>query len=117
MNERAKQFMPFAALKGYYEVIRERQNIYEEKKELSEDEAKVLSEKIALLKKGMMIKITYYKVFTEEDNFSIEKNKGRYITLEGMVADIDDIFRILTIVKTKIPFDDILDISRKNIPD
>lgn len=31
-----------------------------------------------------------------------------YVTLRGMVTDIDEAGRVLTIVRTHIPFDDIL---------
>ena len=41
--DRAMQFAPFAALKGYYECVRMQERITEPKKELSEDEAEALS--------------------------------------------------------------------------
>ena len=40
--DRAMQFAPFAALKGYYESIRLQERITEPRKELSEDEAESL---------------------------------------------------------------------------
>ena len=113
MNKRAKQFMPFAALKGYYEVINDRQTIREDKKELSDDECKVLSEKLTHVKKGSMVKVTYYQYGSNEKS---HEKKGRYVTVEGMVWDIDEVSRVLTVVRTKIMFDDILDINGNCIP-
>ena len=37
--DRAVQFAPFAALKGYYECVKLQERITEPRKELSEDEA------------------------------------------------------------------------------
>ena len=96
--DRARQFMPFAALTGYSEIIRQREKIIEPRKELSEDEAAVLSEKMSNIKKGMLIKITYYD------------NDG-YDTMVGLVSKIDVIYRILTIVKTNVHLDDIIDVE------
>ena len=37
--DRAQQFMPFAALKGYYDLIRERERVAEPKRELTDEQA------------------------------------------------------------------------------
>ena len=96
--DRARQFMPFAALTGYYEVIKQREKIIEPRKELSEDEAEILSDKLSKVQKGMLITLTYY-------------NEDCYETLTGLVSDFDPIYRTITIVKTKIAIDDIYEIK------
>lgn len=101
-NPRAKQFMPFASLKGYFDMIREEQRIKEPKKTLSEEGATVLSFKLNQVKKGMLVKVTYYNV-------------DAYETMEGIVSNFDDTFRTITVVKKMILFDDILDISGDEI--
>ncbi|MGN1153940.1 MAG: YolD-like family protein [Candidatus Gastranaerophilaceae bacterium] len=101
-QDRARQFMPFASLKGYFDKIREQQKIKEPKKELSDSEAERLSFKLNQLQKGQMITVTYY----DED---------AYETVEGLISNYDENFRTLTIVKTVISFDDILDINGENI--
>ena len=50
------------------------------------------------LKRGTMVTVEYYY-------------GGCYTRKEGVVANVDTIFRNLVIVRTKIPFDDIWDIS------
>ena len=95
--DRARQFMPFAALTGYYEVIKQREKIVEPRKELSEDEAETLSDKLNKVQKGTLITLTYYK----EDCYEI---------LTGLVSDINPIYRTVTIVKTKIAIDDVVDV-------
>jgi hypothetical protein len=99
---RAKQFLPFATLKGYYDQIRERQRIIEPRRDLSEEENLLLTYKLTQVKKGMMIKIKYY-------------HEDAYETFEGIVTHIDLVFRSLTLVKTKISLDDIYEISGEEI--
>ena len=99
--DRARQFMPFAALTGYYEVIKQRENIIEPRKDLSEDEAEILSSKLGNIQKGMLITLTYYK-------------EDCYETLTGLVSNIDSIYRTITIVKTKIVIDDVYDIRTES---
>ncbi len=94
--ERARQFMPFSALKGFYTLVREKELIKEDRKEIIDGEE--LSKKLNLLKKGMLIRVKYY-------------NKDHYENIEGVVFSCDKDFRILTIVKTKISFDDIIEIG------
>jgi hypothetical protein len=99
---RAKQFLPFATLKGYYDQIRERQRVIEPRRDLSEEENHLLSQKVTQVKKGMMIKIKYY-------------HEDAYETFEGIVTHIDLVFRSVTLVKTKISLDDIYEISGEEI--
>jgi hypothetical protein len=99
---RAKQFLPFATLKGYYDQIRERQRIIEPRRDLSEEENLLLTYKLTQVKKGMMIKIKYY-------------HEDAYETFEGIVTHIDLVFRSVTLVKTKISLDDIYEISGEEI--
>lgn len=93
-SDRARQFMPFDALKEYKEAIKEKQKVIVEKKELSEDDAIMLSRKLNEIKKGDMIKVIYYL-------------DSQYICIEGMLSKINIDERYLMIVKTKIPFIDI----------
>ena len=92
--DRAIQFAPFAALTGYYDIISEREKIYSERRERSDEENAELSEKMNMLKKGMTVKITYYC-------------EGGYEIREGIVSAVDIVFRSITVVRTKIFFDDI----------
>ena len=100
--DRAKQFMPFAALKGYYEMVKAQEKIIAPRRELSEYKASLLSEKLLKVRKGIVIKVVYYK-------------QDGYIKTEGMVSAIDFTMRYLTVIKEKIHFDDIYDVSSKEI--
>jgi len=98
VSDRAKQFMPFAALKGYYDFIYEREKVSVPKKELSEDECTALSAKLSTIEKGQVLKVIYY-------------HDGEYVKQCGCVSKVDFTFRKLTLVKTEIDFDDVYDVD------
>ena len=96
--DRARQFMPFSALRGFESMIREQTREKIPKRELSEYDAARLSAKMARVEKGSMVRVTYY-------------DRDAYVTLEGIVADLDITMRTLRVVKTMIPLDDIWDVE------
>ena len=96
-EERAKQFMPFAALKGYPEALRKKEKIIVPKAEVSEEYAEELNRKLQMVKKNNMVTIIYF-------------HEGEYLKKTGMVSRVDETARVLKIVNVKILFDDIYDI-------
>ena len=101
-EERAKQFMPFAALKGYPEALRRKAKVVVPKLELSEDYALELDRKLRQVRKMDIVTVVYFY-------------KGEYLKVTGVVSRVDVTARILKVVQTKIPFDDILDIAGEHI--
>lgn len=102
MENRAKQFVPFAALKGYEEALRAKEKIVVEKIELSEEKKEELDRKLHQIQKNDIITVVYFQ-------------KDEYIKLEGMVSRLDTDARILKIVNTRIPFEDIYELSGEGI--
>lgn len=96
-EERAKQFMPFAALKGYPEALRKKEKIVVPKAEVSEEYAEVLDRKLRCVRNNDIITAIYYC-------------NNEYLKKTGMVSRVDKTARVLKIVNTKISFDDIYDI-------
>ena len=96
--DRAKQFMPFAALKGLPEALAAKERIIVTRIELSEEMAEELDHKMHLLRRGQIATVVYF-------------HKDEYLKITGMVARIDITSRLLQIVNTKIAFDDILDVE------
>lgn len=97
-QDRAKQFMPFAALKGLPDALAKKERITVQRIELSECMAEELNRKFLLLERGKMVTVTYYL-------------QGEYVKMTGMVALVDNNYRILRIVNTRIHFDDVIDIE------
>lgn len=99
VSERAKQFMPFAAVRGLNEALamKERAMRLVQRTELSEESAEELNAKMALLHKGSMVSVTYF------DN-------GEHLTLDGVVMLLDEVNRMLCIGDTRIPLDDVMEL-------
>ena len=53
--ERAKIFLPFDALKGFQEALREKEKVLVDRKILSIEEKQKISNKLLQIKKGMII--------------------------------------------------------------
>ena len=92
--DRAAQFMPFAALTGYYDLVRACERVSEPRREPGEDEAARISAELARVRRGQLVRVTHYA-------------DGAYVTQEGMVARVDEAARELTVVRTRIRFDDV----------
>lgn len=97
-QDRAKQFMPFSALKGLDEALRKKEKLSVERIELSESMTEEINRKFLLLELGKMVTVTYFL-------------DGEYVKLTGLVSVIDNTYRFLKIVNTKIHYDDIVDIE------
>lgn len=95
---RAAQFMPFAALTGYYELVRKQEITVESKRELTEEKALVLSKKLEGLKRGDLVRVNYY------DTYGYRSRTG--ILVEALPA-----FKLLKLRDIVIDFDDIQDIE------
>ena len=95
-EDRAKQFMPFAALKGYPEALRKKEKIV-----LPEEYQEELDRKLRQIKKNDVVTAVFFF-------------KGEYLQKKGMVSRIDTSARVIQIVNTKICIDDLYDIDKEN---
>ncbi len=98
--ERAAQFMPFAALTGYYELVREQERVAEPRREMTDETAAALTTKLARIRRGDLVRVTFYDL-------------DGYINRVDVVEQIETPFRRLRLKGLTIPFDDILDIELK----
>ncbi len=99
LNDRAKQFAPFDALKGLRTKLRlvEYEHERVEKGDVSEEKAKKISDILLNLNKKQVLKVTYYCC-------------GHYMELKGN-AKFDIEFNTLDILGKKIELSDIYDID------
>lgn len=107
--DRAAQFSPFAALKGYDAAIKETGRLTDERIELSEESRADLDRK----QQGLMdslsanpeVSVTY---FVPDER----KSGGSYVTVTGRVKKVDGYQRLLILTgDTKIPLDEISNIE------
>ena len=100
-EERAKQFMPFAALKGYPEALRKKEKIVVPRMELSEEYQEELERKLHQIRKNDVVTAVYFY-------------KEEYLKKKGIVSRMDMTARVIQIVNTKICIDDLYDIEKEN---
>lgn len=93
-SNRAKQFMPFDALKGFREALQEKERILVPKRELSDEQREELDYKLRQIQKMDMVTVEYFQ-------------DGEYVQVTGIVTRIDETSRILKVINTKIDFEDI----------
>ena len=99
-QDRAKQFMPFDALKGLQEElrIREERRTRVKKKTLSEEQIEKISRTLSRVEEDSKVDVCLY-------------SKGHYISIEGYVSEINQIYEYIKIGNEKVFFDDIYKIA------
>lgn len=96
-EHRAKQFMPFDALRGFREAMEEKERMIVPKRDLSEEQKEELDWKLRRLQEKDMITVEFFQ-------------DREYVQITGRVSRIDEVNRALTIADMKIAFDDISDL-------
>lgn len=97
-QDRASQFLPYASLRGFDEVVRKKEYRKAMRPEISEDVAAVISYRLSSLFAGDLIRLVYF-------------SDGSLITVKGRVEGIDFTFRTLRISGRAISFFDVVDIG------
>lgn len=98
-QERAKQFMPFAALKGYPEALQRKEKPRIPKRELPEEFQTSLDWKLRQVRKNDRVIVTYY-------------HESEYLELTGRISELDRTTGTLGVDDVRIPFEDLYDIER-----
>lgn len=99
-QQRAYIFQAFDALKGFRELLKEKERVVVEKRELSEDDLKILDQKIHEVQKGDMLRIVYY-------------DGKEYIQKTGILSKVDIEQRYIQIVKQIIELDRIVEMDKE----
>lgn len=98
-SQRAKQFMPFDALRGLKEAIAAKEKISIPKKELAEDMVREINSILVDLRKGQNVTVVYYNDYEEE-----------YLQLTGAVEKVDSYWKLFQIGNIAIDFEEISEI-------
>ena len=94
---RAQIFQSFDALKGFREILKEKEIVIVPKKILSEDDLAEVDYKVHQIEVGMIIQVIYY-------------DKGQYVQIEGKVSKLNLDTKMIQIVKTKLELKKIINI-------
>lgn len=96
--ERAKQFMPFAALKGFEEALEAVERQKAPRIELTQERKEELDYILRGIEKNDIVEVVYY-------------SNEEYYRRRGMVSCLDYDARIIGIVSLKVLFEDIYDLE------
>ena len=101
MSERAKIFMPFDALKGYREALRERerQALAVERRELTEEQRERLSAQVAALERGVEVEVTHFV-------------GGHYEACRGTFGGIDEGLGAIVVDGRRVEMGDVVAVTR-----
>ena len=106
--DRAKQFSPFAALKGYETALRVKEKVLVPRIELSEEAQIELDRKLHMVAKGDMLTVVYFHRFAGSD-------VGEYLQITGKVTRLEPDRRILQIGETSINIEDIYAVNSRQL--
>ena len=118
-GRRAKIFAPFDALAGFNEAVAAKEVLYEFRRELDDGEKEELNRKLVVLhsmtynsraaeKNKVPVTVTYYVPCADKNSLSYGC-RGQYVKLSGICRYVG--LRSITVDKTVILFDDILEIT------
>ena len=109
IEARSAQFVPFAALSGYDEQVKETARLTNKKIELEDGEKEILNNKLLYILENinsdLEVTFTYFIKDTKKDG-------GCYSEKKGIVRKIDMIEQYIQLIdKSKIDINDIIDIE------
>lgn len=91
--------MPFAALAGYDDLVRQREHTDEARREPGEEDLERISRELAILRRRDRVRITHY-------------HAGSYVEDVGPVVDINAPFHQLQVGPRLIRFEDVWRVER-----
>lgn len=92
LNDRAAQFLPFAALTGYDAAIIETARLTSEKKTLGPEDKVELNKRLSAIKATLKSKPTFLITYFEKDE---KKDGGSYKTVETTIQSVDEVNKVL----------------------
>ena len=108
-EDRAAQFSPFAALKGYEDEIEEAARFVDGRVELDEARIFAINECLVQLKSEEKSNpLVSVKFFRPDER----KEGGEFVTVSGRIKKVDGRRRLLVLEEESIPFDEIVEVER-----
>ena len=114
LQNRAKIFSPFAALRGYDDELAEEKQRSRRvpRRTLTEEAVQDLSDRLMQVTRGMEITVEYFRADTAHPAVP---PLGEYVVCTGVVEAIDPVYRTLRLAGTVIPFEDLWAIQGEGI--
>lgn len=109
VENRAKLFAPFSALRGFdIEILtKEQDRLLVVRVALEADQQEQVRQTLSGLRKGQQVMVTHFALVKELDGIPL----GEYVTQRGKVRRVDDFYQVLVLDTGSVAFEDIRELA------
>lgn len=109
VENRAKLFIPFSALRGFdIEILtKEQDRLLVSRVTLGTDQQEVIRHRLNDLRSGQRVTVTHFALAKELEGIPL----GEYVTQKGKVRRVDDFYQVLVLDSGVVAFEDIRELE------
>jgi hypothetical protein len=113
MENRAKLFAPFSALRGFdIEILtKEQDRLLVSRVTLGTDQQELIRHRLNDLRSGQRVTVTHFALARELESIPL----GEYVTQTGQVRRVDDFYQVLVLDNGVVAFEDIRELEVQNV--
>lgn len=113
VENRAKLFTPFSALRGFdIEILtKEQDRLLVSRVMLGTDQQELIRRRLNDLRSGQRVTVTYFRLVKELEGIPL----GEYVTQTGKVRRVDDFYQVLVLDSGVVAFEDIRELEVQNV--
>ena len=113
VENRAKLFTPFSALRGFdIEILtKEQDRLLVSRVTLGTDQQELIRHRLNDLRSGQRVTVTYFRLVKELEGISL----GEYVTQTGKVRRVDAFYQVLVVDSSVVAFEDIRELEVQNV--
>ncbi len=109
VENRAKLFTPFSALRGFdIEILtKEQDRLLVSRVTLGTDQQELIRHRLNDLRSGQRVTVTYFRLVKELEGVSL----GEYVTQTGKVRRVDAFYQVFVVDSSVVAFEDIRELE------
>lgn len=113
VENRAKLFTPFSALRGFdIEILtKEQDRLLVSRVTLGTDQQELIRHRLNDLQPGQKVTVTHFALVKELEGIPL----GEYVTQTGQVRRVDDFYQVLVLDSGVVAFEDIRELEVQNV--
>lgn len=113
VENRAKLFAPFSALRGFdIEILtKEQDRMLVSRVTLGTDQQELIRHRLNDLRSGQRVTVTHFALARELESIPL----GEYVTQTGQVRRVDDFYQVLVLDNGVVAFEDIRELEVQNV--
>lgn len=113
VENRAKLFAPFSALRGFdIEILtKEQDRMLVSRVTLGTDQQELIRHRLNDLRSGQRVTVTHFALARELESIPL----GEYVTQTGQVRCVDDFYQVLVLDNGVVAFEDIRELEAQNV--